>query len=66
MSQSDSNNDDETGRPISFRIPEERKEQIKDQLEYGDSISEFIREALFWRLDHERDGEEWPPEELET
>ena len=42
---------------ISISIPEDLKDEIDDQLEYGDSRSEWIREAIEERLERER-GEE--------
>jgi len=36
--------------PVSFRVDGELVEQIESQLEYGDSKSDWIREAIRQRL----------------
>ena len=37
-------------KDITVPMPQELKDQIDDQLEYGDSRSEWIREAVRQRL----------------
>lgn len=45
--------------PVSFRVDDELVEEIESQLEYGDSKSDWIREAIRLRLKAEEpDGDE--------
>lgn len=37
--------------PVSFRVDDELVEEIESQLEYGDSKSDWIREAIRQRLE---------------
>ena len=40
----------QTDTPVSFRVDDELVEEIESQLEYGDSKSDWIREAIRQRL----------------
>jgi len=39
---------------VTFRIPEDVDDDIEDELEYGDSKAEWVREACEQKLDRER------------
>lgn len=43
---------------IGVRVTQETKERIEEQLEYGDSMSEWVREAILLRLESEGEGSE--------
>jgi Arc/MetJ-type ribon-helix-helix transcriptional regulator len=43
---------------IGVRVTEETKGRIEEQLEYGDSMSEWVREAILLRLESKTDGME--------
>jgi hypothetical protein len=46
-------------KQIGVWVDEETKAQIEDRLGYGDSLSEWVREAIDDRLEHEdTDGED--------
>jgi Arc/MetJ-type ribon-helix-helix transcriptional regulator len=40
---------------IGVKVEPEMKEAIEDQLEYGDTMSEWVREAIRQRLEQESD-----------
>ncbi|WP_323192437.1 hypothetical protein [Halostella sp. PRR32] len=48
---------------IGVRVDEEKKKRIEDQLEYGDSLSEWVREAIDQRLERDEadEGNQNPP-----
>jgi metal-responsive CopG/Arc/MetJ family transcriptional regulator len=43
---------------LTFRAPNDLKNRLESTLEYGDSRSEFIREAIEEKLDRETEGSE--------
>ena len=43
-------------KDVHVFLPEEMDDEVEDQLEYGDSKSAWIREAIRQRLDSEREA----------
>lgn len=51
-------NDEKRMATVTAKIPQEDKEKIIEDLEYGDSISEWVRRAIKARLEEERSEED--------
>jgi len=51
-----------TKSPTSVRLPDELVEEIEEQLEYGDSKSEWIREAIEQRFEREDEAQDATPD----
>jgi Arc/MetJ-type ribon-helix-helix transcriptional regulator len=51
---------------IGVRVDKEKKERIESQLEYGDSLSEWVREAIDQRLERDEDEQGNPKAEAMT
>jgi len=45
----------ENRKDVTVPMPEELKDDITEELEYGDTMAEWIRDAIKMRLEAERD-----------